>query len=185
MISIGLRCTEDHCVSSAGAYKWFFKILIVHLIHAGPWGKALLKPCVSKRSPDTVQRVKELLDAVGLSEDYANRYPHQCSGGQKQRIGIARALAAQPQLLIADEAVSALDVSVQAQVLNLLRELQARYQFGQLFISHDLAVVRHVADRIAVMDEGLSSNSKLALISLPSLNTKRPKRFLHARLDPP
>ena len=100
---------------------------------------------------DKNDRVRELIEMVGLKPDHINRYPHEFSGGQRQRIGIARALAAEPEFIVCDEPISALDVSIQAQVINILEELQDKFHFTYLFISHDLSMVRHISSEVGVM----------------------------------
>jgi len=104
-----------------------------------------------KSKKERMEKVRELLNDVGLTGEYMNRFPHELSGGQRQRVGIARTLAINPKLIIADEPVSALDVSIQAQIINLLQELKQEYKLTYLFISHDLSVVKHLSDRIAIM----------------------------------
>ena len=114
----------------------------------------IAEPLVAQGKPNAGKRVAELLEAVGLPPEAAHRFPHQFSGGQRQRISIARALAPDPKILVADEPVSALDVSVRAQVLNVIAELVERLSLTLVFVSHDLSVVHHVCDRVAVMSEG-------------------------------
>ena len=131
-------------------------------------GRIVAEPLINfrlMRGGELETRVRELFSLVGLDPRYINRYPHEFSGGQRQRIGIARALALNPKLIICDEPVSALDVSIQAQIINLLEELQKQFGFSYLFIAHDLSVVRHVSARIAVMYLGkivcLASSAEL------------------------
>lgn len=150
--------------------------------------------------PDIERRVHELLDVVGLSPETASRYPHEFSGGQRQRIGIARALAVKPSFLVCDEPVSALDVSIQAQIINLLEDLQAQFSLSYLFVAHDLSVVRHIADRVAVMYVGkimeeapteelftrpLHPYTRALFASVPSFDPGKRRGFNPLPGDPP
>jgi oligopeptide transport system ATP-binding protein len=131
------------------------------------------------KGPAKQQRVRELLDAVGMNPRFANRYPHEFSGGQRQRIGIARALALNPEFIVCDEPIAALDVSIQAQVVNLLEDLQGKLGLTYLFISHDLSMVRHIADRVAVMYLGkvVELATRDELYADPTPGTPTPRRF--------
>lgn len=146
----------------------------------GPAIEEVLLVHTNLRQHEREKRCLELLAQVGLSADFVSRYPHELSGGQRQRVVIARALAVEPKVLLCDESVAALDISVQAQVLNLLNELKEKLQLSYLFISHDLAIVKHMADKIIVMHEGIivEENEADALYQAPQ--TDFSKRLLEA-----
>ncbi len=135
-------------------------------------GEALTIHKLTKTAREYEDRIVQLLETVGLAADHMRRYPHEFSGGQRQRIGIARALAVSPKLVVCDEAVSALDVSIQAQVINLLEDLQAKFSLTYIFIAHDLSVVEHISDRVAVMY--LGRIVEIATVARPLHETAAP-----------
>ncbi|MFD2916962.1 ABC transporter ATP-binding protein [Psychroserpens luteus] len=147
-------------------------------------GKAIMEPMkvhgIGTNENDRQQRVLDLLLKVGLDETYFNRYPHEFSGGQRQRIGIARAIALEPQLIICDESVSALDISVQAQVLNLLNDLKSNFGFTYIFISHDLAVVKYMSDQLIVMNKGEIEEMDDADVIYNNPQKEYTKKLIHA-----
>ncbi|GAA4967101.1 ABC transporter ATP-binding protein [Algibacter aquimarinus] len=149
-----------------------------------PVGEAIMEPMKVHKlyNSDSERKEKaiDILNRVGLSDNYFNRYPHEFSGGQRQRIGIARTIALQPKLIVCDESVSALDISVQAQVLNLLNELKADFGFTYIFISHDLAVVKYMSDQLLVMNQGKIEELDDADIIYASPKKEYTKKLIHA-----
>lgn len=149
-----------------------------------PVGKAIMEPMlvhgIGKNTSEREALVYDLLDKVGLDSSVFNRYPHEFSGGQRQRIGIARAIALQPKLIICDESVSALDISVQAQVLNLLNDLKENYRFTYIFISHDLAVVKYMSDNLIVMNSGQIEEMDDADVIYDTPKKDYTKKLIHA-----
>jgi peptide/nickel transport system ATP-binding protein len=147
-------------------------------------GEAILEPMkvhkLYNSDKERKEKVIEILNRVGLSEDYFNRYPHEFSGGQRQRIGIARTIALQPKLIVCDESVSALDISVQAQVLNLLNELKETFGFTYIFISHDLAVVKYMSDQLLVMNNGKIEELDDADVIYENPKKEYTKKLIHA-----
>ncbi len=149
-----------------------------------PVGKAIMEPMkvhnLYNSDEERKEKVVDILNRVGLSEDYFNRYPHEFSGGQRQRIGIARTIALQPKLIVCDESVSALDISVQAQVLNLLNELKESFGFTYIFISHDLAVVKYMSDQLLVMNKGQIEELDDADVIYNNPKKEYTKKLIHA-----
>ncbi|NLL70531.1 MAG: dipeptide ABC transporter ATP-binding protein [Epulopiscium sp.] len=165
-------------------------------------GEALIQHKMYKKGKELDDRIREILELCGLADYHINRYPHEFSGGQRQRIGIARALALQPSFVVADEPVSALDVSIQSQIINLLMELQEKMKLSYLFISHDLSVVKHISNRVGVMYLGslvelsnkkdLYENPKhpytqalLSAIPVPDPTVKRERILLQGDIPSP
>jgi len=149
-----------------------------------PVGEAIIEPMevhnLYASDIERKEKVIDILNRVGLSEDYFNRYPHEFSGGQRQRIGIARTIALQPKLIVCDESVSALDISVQAQVLNLLNELKTDFGFTYIFISHDLAVVKYMSDQLLVMNQGKIEELDDADVIYNAPKKEYTKKLIHA-----
>jgi peptide/nickel transport system ATP-binding protein len=146
-------------------------------------GEALVIHKLAKSKRERDERVVHLLETVGLNADHLRRYPHEFSGGQRQRIGIARALAVSPKLIVADEPVSALDVSIQAQVINLLEDLQKQFNLTYLFIAHDLSVVEHISKRVAVMYP--YTEALLSAVPIPDPAIKRKRILLEGDVPSP
>ncbi|GAL74141.1 dipeptide transport ATP-binding protein DppD [Nonlabens ulvanivorans] len=147
-------------------------------------GQAIMEPMkwhgIGNSDADRKKRVMQLLDRVGLTQEQFNRYPHEFSGGQRQRIGIARTVALEPELIVCDESVSALDISVQAQVLNLLNEFKEDFGFSYLFISHDLAVVKYFCDQVIVMNKGRVEEQNEADVLYSNPQTDYTKKLISA-----
>ena len=136
-------------------------------------GATLEEPLIIHGVPSGTQKVDEILEVVGLNSYHSGAYPHEFSGGQRQRIGIARALITRPKLVVADEPVSALDVSIQSQILNLMKDLQDQFKLTYLFISHNLSVIRHVSDRIGVMCQDVLLKSPAGFTAIFVTPTQR------------